>query len=126
MRETPMKVQEHLNKSIAIAAILVLAVCSQLTVASGSAGGGGGVSKFGQMYTQGKTVFFKKIACDSECPLSRKDVTKEKAKEILAAFRSRDALGKSETEMDEIVELLSESEIEKVEHYLARRFNLKD
>ncbi len=121
-----MKLQESFNKMIAIAAIFLVAVCSQLAVASGSAGGGGGVSKFGQMYTQGKSVFFKKIACDNDCPLSRKDVNKEKAKQIVTAIRSRDALGKSESEMDEVVSLLNDSEIEKVEHYLARRFNIKE
>ena len=121
-----MKTQESLNKLTAFAAIFVIAVCSQLAVASGSAGGGGGVSKFGQMYTQGKTVFFKKIACDDECPLSRKDVSKETASQILDAIRSKDALEKSDAEMDEIVSLLSEPETEKVEHYLARRFNIKD
>ena len=108
-----MKLQKSLNKMIAIAAIFVITVCSQLAIGSGSAGGGGGVSKFGEMYTQGKTVFFKKIACDNDCPLSRKDVNKEKAKQILSAIRSRDALEKSNAEMDEIVSLLSESEIEK-------------
>lgn len=124
--KTAVKTQEFHNKMIAIAAVLSIAICSPLAVASGSAGGAGGVSKFGQMYTQGKSVFFKKIACDNDCPLSRKDINKEKAKQIVTAIQSRDALEKSESELDEIVSLLNDSEIERVEHYLVRRFNIKD
>lgn len=124
--KTPVKTQQFHHKMIAIAAVLSIAICSPLAIASGSAGGAGGVSKFGQMYTQGKSVFFKKIACDSDCPLSRKDINKEKAKQIVTAIQSRDALEKSESDLDEIVSLLNDSEIEKVEHYLVRRFNIKD
>lgn len=121
-----MNYQKSFNKIVAIAVVFVFAISAQVAMSSGSAGGGGGVSKFGQMYTQGKTVFFKKIACDKGCPLSRKDVTADKAKQIVEAIRSRDELGKSESEMDKVVSLLDESEMDKVEHYLARRFKIKD
>ena len=121
-----MNIRKARNLVLAVVAVFVTATFTQTALASGSAGGGGGVSKFGQEYTQGKAIFFKKVACDKGCPLSRKQVTAEMAKKLVSTIRSRDELGKSESEMDKIVALLKESEVEKVEHYLARRFNIKD
>ncbi|MCY3883469.1 MAG: hypothetical protein OXG24_00990 [Gammaproteobacteria bacterium] len=121
-----MNTHKSLRRALTLFAAMVVAISAHFVVASGSAGGGGGASKFGEMYTQGKAVFFQKIACDKGCPLTRKEVTSEKAKEIVSAIRSRDSLSKSKSEMDKVVSLLEESEVDKVEHYLARRFNIKD
>lgn len=121
-----MNTKRSVRRISTFVAIIVIAISTHFVVASGSAGGGGGASKFGQMYTQGKAVFFKKIACDKGCPLSRKEVTSDKAKEIVSAIRSRDELSRSKSEMDKVVSLLEESEMDKVEHYLARRFNIKE
>lgn len=121
-----MNTQKSAKKLITLVAVTVFAISAHLVIASGSAGGGGGPSKFGHVYTQGKAIFFKKIACDKGCPLTRKEVTSDKAKEIVSAIRSRDELSKSESEMDNVVSLLDESEMDKVEHYLARRFKIKD
>ena len=114
------------TKFIILIVAIVVAISAHMVVASGSVGGGGGPSKFGHMYTQGKAIFFKKIACDKGCLLTRKEVTSDKAKEIVSAIRSRNELSKSDSEMDKVVSLLEESEMDKVEHYLARRFKIKD
>lgn len=121
-----MNTQKSPKKFITLVAAIVIAIAAHLVVASGSVGGGGGPSKYGQMYIQGKAVFFKKIACGKGCLLTRKEVTSDKAKEIVSAIRSRNELSKSELGMDKVVSLLEESEMDKVEHYLARRFKIKD
>ncbi|MYC24456.1 MAG: hypothetical protein F4X56_00890 [Gammaproteobacteria bacterium] len=121
-----MNTRKFAKKFITLVAVTVIAISAHLVVASGSVGGGGGPSKFGHMYTQGKAIFFKKIACDKGCLLTRKEVTSDRAKEIVSAIRSRNELSKSESEMDKVVSLLEDSEMDKVEHYLARRFKIKD
>lgn len=121
-----MNTKKSSKKIFTLVAAIVVAISAHLVAASGSVGGGGGPSKFGHVYTQGKAIFFKKIACGEGCPMTRKEVTADKAKEIVSAIRSRNELSKTESEMDKVVSSLEESEIEKVEHYLARRFKIKD
>ena len=77
------------------------------------------------MYKQGKTIFFQKVACDSaECSIKRTDLTTSLARELVESLRSKDALKLNETASDKFIANLDSDEVEKVEHYLSRRFKL--
>lgn len=92
---------------------------------SGSVGGGGGISQFGQTYKQGKVIFFQKVACDrAECTIKKSDLDAALARELVASLRSKDELKAEESPTDKAVANLVGNEIEKVEHYLSRRFKL--
>ena len=94
-------------------------------MASGAIGGAGGVSQYGQVYKQGKAVFFQKVACAREgCMVSRTRVNSDFARELFVSLSSRGALRATESETDKIANSLTSDEAEKVHHYLARRFNL--
>jgi len=103
--------------------------------ASGSIGGGSGVSQFGQMYKQGKVAFFRKLACRSGCPIERDQVDRDLAAALVESIKTRDALKAEPGRHDGTVSLLCPGanakdctpgvdEQEMVEHYLSRRFGV--
>lgn len=105
--------------------VLALLFAAVFSYGSGSVGGGGGISQFGQTYKQGKVIFFQKVACDrAECTITKSDLNATLARELVASLRSRDELKAEETPADKAVANLVGNEIEKVEHYLSRRFRL--
>ena len=104
---------------------LALLFAASLSFGSGSVGGGGGISQFGQTYKQGKVIFFQKVACDrAECTIKKSDLNAALAGDLVASLRSRDELKAEESQADKAVANLVGNEIEKVEHYLSRRFRL--
>ena len=102
--------------------------------ASGSIGGGSGVSQYGKMYTQGKVVFFRKLACREGCPIRRSGLDKALAASLVESIKTRDALKAEPSVHDETISLLCPGsnakdcngvdEQELVQHYLSRRFGV--
>lgn len=124
-------------RPLALAGLLAaFAVAAPPTVmASGSIGGGSGVSQFGQMYKQGKVAFFKKLACRSGCPIERAQVDRALAESLVESIKTRDALKAEPGRHDETVSLLCPGanakgctpgvdEQEMVQHYLSRRYGV--
>ena len=131
------KPQSTLSRPLALAALLTaFAVAAPPTVfASGSLGGGSGVSQFGQMYKQGKVAFFRKLACRSGCPIERDEVDKTLAASLVESIDTRDALKAEPGRHDETISLLCPGvnaqdcapgvdEQEMVQHYLSRRYGV--
>ena len=111
------------RKVVLVASVSLFA--ASMALGSGSVGGGGGISQFGQSYKQGKTIFFQKVACDrSECAIKRSDLNASLAQELVGSLRSKDELKAQESATDKAVASLSGNEVEMVEHYLSRRFKL--
>lgn len=129
--------RSNLRRPLLVTTIVTaFAVGAPLAVqASGSIGGGSGVSQYGKMYTQGKVVFFRKLACREGCPIDRRDLDKTLAANLVESIKTRDAL-KAETSIhDEMIGLLCPGtnakgcgdgvdEQELVQHYLSRRFGV--
>lgn len=117
-----------IHSSKKLLTLCVAAIFSLFAVGSfgsGSVGGGGGISQFGQVYKQGKTIFFQKITCDrSECSYRRSQLDENLARDLVESLRTVDALSLTESETDQAIEALSSDEIEPVEYYLARRFRI--
>lgn len=127
----------NLSRPLALAGLLAaFAVAAPPTVsASGSIGGGSGVSQFGQMYKQGKVAFFRKLACRSGCPIERQQLDKALAESLVESIKTRDALKAEPGRHDETISLLCPGanakgctpgvdEQEMVQHYLVRRFGV--
>ena len=127
----------NLSRPLALTSLLAaFAVAAPATVfASGSIGGGSGVSQFGQMYKQGKVAFFRKLACRSGCPIQRDQIDKNLAASLVESIKTRDALKAEPGRHDETVSLLCPGanakgctpgvdEQEMVQHYLSRRFGV--
>ena len=130
-----------LKDSLLFAVLLATATAlpSPAVLASGSVGtGGSGVSQYGQMYEQGKALFFKKIACSREdCPIRRDQVNATLAAGLVESLRTRDELKAEESENDAVISILCPGQNGKncveggdeqamVQHYLTRRFDIKD
>lgn len=111
---------------------------SPATLASGSIStNSGGVSQYGQLYKQGKVLFFKKVACSREaCPVKREQVGANLAAGLVESLRTRAELKFEESETDAVIKVLCPGENagdcasrpdeqEMVQYYLARRFNIK-
>ena len=118
------------NRLFAIFLIPTLSVFSILfaveSLASGSVGGGGGLNQYDQMYKQGKVIFFQKVACDrTECSIRRSELNESLARDLVASLRSKDELKLTETAADKAISSLASDEVEKVEHYLSRRFRIQ-
>lgn len=123
-------------RAIAVAVLVVAfgLAAPPASFASGSIGGGSGVSQFGQMYKQGKVVFFRKLACRSGCPIQRDRLDKGLAANLVESITTRDALKAETSAHDETVSLLCPGanakgctgvdEQELVGHYLSRRFGV--
>ena len=124
------------GRAFAVAALVVSfgLAAPPASLASGSIGGGSGVSQFGQMYKQGKVVFFRKLACSSGCPIQRDQLDKGLAANLVESIETRDALKAETSAHDETVSLLCPGanakgctgvdEQELVGHYLSRRFGV--
>ena len=132
-----LKSLSQLSRPLALAGLLaVFAVAAPPTVfASGSLGGGSGVSQFGQMYKHGKIAFFRKLACRSGCPIEREQVDKTLAGALVESIKSRDALKAEPGRYDETISRLCPGanakdcapgvdEQEMVQHYLSRRYGV--
>ena len=76
------------GRAFAVAALVVAfgLAAPPASFASGSIGGGSGVSQFGQMYKQGKVVFFRKLACRSGCPIQRDRLDKGLAANLVESI----------------------------------------
>lgn len=108
-------------------------------IASGSinAGSGGSASQFGNLYKQGKTAFFKKVACSRPaCPVKRDQVSSSLADGLVESLRTRAELKLETSEEDAIISVLCPGEKagdcagrpdeqKMVQYYLTRRFNVK-
>ena len=127
----------QLSRPLALAGLLTaFAVAAPPSVsASGSIGGGSGVSQFGQMYKQGKVAFFRKLACRSGCPIQRDQIDKDLAASLVTSIKTRDALKAEPGTHDETISMLCPGvnakgcapgvdEQEMVQHYLSRRFGV--
>ena len=125
------------SRPLALAGLLAaFAIAAPPTVsASGSIGGGSGVSEFGQLYKQGKVAFFRKLACRSGCPIQRDQVDKDLAASLVESIKTRDALKSAPGTHDETVSMLCPGanakdctpgvdEQEMVQHYLSRRYGV--
>ena len=108
------------------------------TLASGSIStGNSGVSQFGQIYKQGKMVFFRKVACSrSACPVKRNQLSGNLAAGLVESLRTRAELKFEESENDAVISVLCPGENagdcagrpdeqEMVQYYLTRRFNIQ-
>ena len=116
----------------------VVALLSPVTLASGSIStNSGSVSQYGQLYKQGKVLFFKKVACSREaCPVKRDQVGANLAAGLVESLRTRAELKFEVSETDAVISVLCPGENagdcagrpdeqEMVQYYLARRFNIK-
>ena len=108
-----------------------------VVLASGSIStGNSGVSQFGQIYKQGKMVFFRKVACSrSACPVKRDQLSGNLAAGLVESLRTRAELKFEVSENDSIISVLCPGEKagdcagrpdeqEMVQYYLTRRFNI--
>ena len=111
---------------------------SPATLASGSIStGNSSVSQFGQIYKQGKMVFFRKVACSrSACLVKRNQLSGNLAAGLVESLRTRAELKFEESENDAVISVLCPGENagdcagrpdeqEMVQYYLTRRFNIK-
>ncbi len=112
---------------LAGAVLAGLLLVSPTAFGSGSMGGGtGGVNQYGQIYQQGKIVFFGKLACARpECPIKRDRVNAGLAADIVASIRGASGIRLEESPHDAAVDALSADEREKIQYYLSRRFGIK-
>ncbi len=94
---------------------------------SGSIGGGaGGVNQYGQIYQQGKMVFFGQLACSrAACPIKRNQVNASLAATLVASIRGASGIRLETSQHDAAVDALTPDEREKVRYYLSRRFGIK-
>ena len=123
----------HALLAASIGAFLV----SPAAHASGSVGvGASGISQYGKLYKQGKSVFFRKLACNrSRCAFKRNEVGQWLAKALVASLATRDEEKFELSEIDSIIAQLCPGEDatrcngrvdeqEAVQHYLSRRFRI--
>ena len=128
-------VKELLYVVVCFSALITL--LSPATLASGSIStGNSGVSQFGQIYKQGKMVFFRKVACSrSACPVKRDQLSGNLAAGLVESLRTRAELKFEVSENDSIISVLCPGEKagdcagrpdeqEMVQYYLTRRFNI--
>ena len=131
------KTPRNLARPLALAALLgaIAVAAPPIVFASGSIGGGSGVSQFGQMYKHGKVAFFQKLACRSGCPIQREQLDKALAAQLVESIKTRDALKAEPGRFDETIGLLCPGANAKgcgdgvdekamVQHYLSRRFGV--
>ena len=117
----------------------IVTLLSPVVLASGSISTGSataGVSQYGQLYNQGKILFFGKIACSrSDCPVQRDRLNKSFAASLVESLRTRAELKFDDSEHDAIITVLCPGEKagdcagrpdeqEMVQYYLTRRFHI--
>lgn len=107
-------------------AVTLAVLLAPLALGSGSIGGGsGGISQYGQLYKQGKMVFFHKLACSrAECPIKRNQVNSARAARVIASIEGAADIRPEESPYDEAVSVLTADERKKLRYYLARRFRI--
>ena len=96
----------------ALAAAIAAFLISPAAIASGSVGAGtGGISQYGDLYKQGKSAFFRKLACNRpECPLKRNEINKELARAIVASLATRVEVKFDESKTDALINRLCPGE----------------
>ncbi|MCY4212315.1 MAG: hypothetical protein OXF68_01670 [Gammaproteobacteria bacterium] len=117
----------------ALAALL----SSPAALASGSVGAGaGGISQYGALYKQGKSAFFRKLACNrADCAIKRSEVNAAMARGLVESLATRAQLKFEESSTDALVKRLCPGEgatgcdgkvdeQEAVQYYLSRRFGV--
>ncbi|MDY6992086.1 MAG: hypothetical protein SVR94_05695 [Pseudomonadota bacterium] len=129
-----------MKKRLSINALFLLTINLSAPIstvlASGSIGGAAGQISPKAAYTQGKILFFDKIAC-SDCPVQKSEVDAEWAKKLVQALETRDAPPEQATSFDNAITVLcpgdqagdcsdKPDEQELVHHYLTRRYKLND
>lgn len=123
----------HALLATLIAAFLV----SPTALASGSVGtGAGGISQYGALYKQGKSAFFRKLACNrADCAIKRGDVNTALARSLVESLATRAEVKFEESSSDALVKQLCPGEgatgcdgkvdeQEAVQYYLSRRFGV--
>ena len=116
---------------------LTSALPSSDALASGSVGAGSsGINLYSTLYNQGKSAFFRKLACGSgDCPIRRDALDRALAASLVTSLASRAEVKFETTESDAIVARLCPGEHAKncdgkideqqaVEYYLSRRFGV--
>ena len=116
---------------------MAVAAFSPAAFGSGSIGAGAGkINQYGTLYKQGKSAFFRKIACNrAHCPLKRRDVNGEVARNLVDSLAGRAAIKLEASDYDQIINQLCPGEEaarcrgkvdeqEAVQHYLSVRFGL--
>lgn len=121
--------QEHdprRKRTIAYAALGALVLFSASALGSGSISTStGGISQYGAAYTQGKKVFFGKLACSrAECPIRRNEVNASLAESVVRSIFSPAGVRREESRHDAAVGALTSNERKQVMYYLARRFGI--
>ena len=121
---------------LGLLAALIVAL-SPSALASGSVGAGAsGISQYGKLYKQGKSAFFRKLACNrSRCAFKRSEVNARLARALVASLATRNEVKFELSEFDSIIDQLCPGEDatrcnrrvdeqEAVQHYLSRRFGI--
>ncbi|MYE85408.1 MAG: hypothetical protein F4X31_04090 [Gammaproteobacteria bacterium] len=128
-----------------VAARLLFGLLSAFTVtfspaalASGSVGAGaGGISQYGALYKQGKSAFFRKLACNhAQCAFKRSEVSAGLARALVDSLATRAEVKFTESETDTLIRRLCPGEDsadctgkvdeqEAVQYYLSRRFEIR-
>lgn len=114
-----------------------IAVFSPAALASGSVGAGAsGISQYGALYKQGKSAFFRKLACNREqCSFKRSEVSEKLARSLVASLATRAEVKFEVSDTDMIINQLcpgegatgctgTVDEQEAVQYYLNRRFGI--
>lgn len=115
----------------------LIATFSPSALASGSVGtGAGGISQYGALYKQGKSAFFRKLACNrADCAIKRRDVNATLARSLVESLATRAEVKFEESSADALVKQLCPGEgatgcdgkvdeQEAVQYYLSRRFGV--
>jgi len=134
---TSTRIASHFFKPLCALLMAFGVAHSPAALASGSVGAGsGGVSQYGTLYTQGKSAFFRKLACDrTDCAYRRSAVNAELAQSLVAALATRAGVKFETSESDAAVSRLCPGEAavgctgavdeqEAVQYYLSRRFGI--
>ena len=95
-----------------LAASIAALLFSPAAHASGSVGAGtSGISQYGKLYKQGKSAFFRKLACNrSRCAFKRNEVGQWLAKALVASLAARHEEKFELSEIDSIIAQLCPGE----------------
>ena len=116
---------------------LVGALTTSEVQASGSVGAGSsGINLYGALYNQGKSAFFRKLACDQgDCPLRSDALDRALAASLVSSLASRAEVKFEVSEADAAISRLCPGENavncdgkideqQAVAYYLSRRFGV--
>ena len=121
-----MKLHVPSKRTIAYAVFGAIALLSAAALGSGSISSGtGGVTQYGAIYTQGKKVFFGKLACSrAECPIKRNEVDAALAESVVRTIWPSTGVAPDASRYDAAVGALTSDEQAMVAYYLSRRFGI--